>query len=225
MPRKEQPSFLIGKLRDLATLALIGLTLMVSVALSGAVTGFSGLILGLVRHRPRPRWLPTVLVNVVGHALAIAASTVLLLTMFKLLVVESHVPRGALVAGALLGAVGFEVLKLGANLLLKQTQGNPAFQAFGVALILLVWINYFSRLVMYAAAWAYTATAALEQRTAEAMRAPGAALALEPATAWAPATTQAPDGATGRPWAVAVAAAGGALLGAALMRVLRGSVR
>ena len=78
--------------------------------------------------------------------------------MFKLLVVESHVPRGALVRGALLGAVGFEVLKLGANLLLKQTQGNPAFQVFGVTLILLVWINYFSRLVMYAAAWAYTAT-------------------------------------------------------------------
>ena len=197
---------------------------MVSVALSGAVTGFSGLILGWFGI-DSAAWLPTVLVNVVGHALAIAASTVLLLTMFKLLVVESHVPRSALVRAALLGAVGFEVLKLGANLLLKQTQGNPAFQVFGVALILLVWINYFSRLVMYAAAWAYTATAALERRTTEAMRAPGAALALDPATTWAPATTRAPGGATGRPWAVAVAAAGGALLGAALMRVLRGAVR
>jgi membrane protein len=224
VPRQEQPSFLIGKLRDLGTLALVGLTLMVSVALSGAVTGFSGLILGWFGI-DSAAWVPTVLVNVVGHALAIAASTVLLLTMFKLLVVESHVPRSALFRAALLGAVGFEVLKLGANLLLKQTQGNPAFQVFGVTLILLVWINYFSRLVMYAAAWAYTATAALDRRTTEAMRAPGAALALEPATAWAPATTRAPDGATGRPWAVAVAAAGGALLGAALMRVLRGSVR
>jgi membrane protein len=107
------------------------------------------------------------------------ASTVLLLTMFKLLIKESHVPRGALVRGALLGAVGFEVLKLAANLLLAQTKGNPAFQAFGVALILLVWINYFSRLIMYSAAWAYTSPAALEQRTAEARRAPGAALAAE----------------------------------------------
>ncbi len=48
VPRREQPSFVIGKLRDLGTLALVGLTLTVSVALSGAVTGFSGLILGWV---------------------------------------------------------------------------------------------------------------------------------------------------------------------------------
>ena len=55
---------------------------------------------------------------------------------------------------------------------------NPATIA-GVALILLVWINYFSRLIMYSVAWAYTSPAALEQRTAEARRAPGAALATE----------------------------------------------
>ena len=178
VPRQEHPNFLLGKLRDLGALAVIGLTLMLSVVLSGAVTGFSGAILGLVGIDPTAR-LPTVGLNIVGHALAITASAVLLMTMFKLLLVDSHVPRGALVRGALLGAVGFELLKLGANLLLKQTQGNPAFQAFGVALILLIWINYFSRLVMYAAAWAYTAPSALERRTAEAMRAPGAVVMME----------------------------------------------
>ncbi|QWZ06837.1 YihY/virulence factor BrkB family protein [Nocardioides panacis] len=220
VPRQEQPNFLVGKLRDLGTLVLVGLTLTVSVALSAAVTGFTGLILGWVGI-DSGSLVPTVLVGVVGHALALAASTVLLLTMFRLLVAESHVPRGALLRGALLGAVGFEVLKLGANLLLKQTQGNPAFQVFGVTLILLVWINYFSRLVMYAAAWAYTATTALERRTTEAMRAPGAALALEAADTRAPA----PAAVTDRPWAIAVAAGAGALLGAALMRVLRGGTR
>jgi membrane protein len=220
VPRREQASFVVGKLRDLGTLAVVGLTLTVSVALSGAVTGFSGAILGWVGLDPTSL-LPTVLVNVVGHALAITASTVLLLTMFKLLVVESHVPRNVLVRAALLGAVGFEVLKVGANLLLKQTQGNPAFQVFGVALILLVWINYFSRLVMYAAAWAYTATTALEQRTTEAIRAPGAALATE--AAHTPAVTGGGTAAAGRPWAIAVAAGGGAVVGAALMRVLRGA--
>jgi len=173
-PRTEQPGFLVGKLRDLAALALIGLTLMLSVVLSGAVTGFSGVILGWVGV-DTTAVLPTLLLNVLGHALAIAASTLLLLSMFTLLLVESHVPRSALVGGALLGAVGFEVLKAAASLLLAQTRGQPAFQAFGVALILVVWINYFSRLVMYAAAWAYTSPGALTQRTAEAMRAPGAA--------------------------------------------------
>ena len=115
--------------------------------------------------------------------------------MFTLLVVEPHVPRGALVRGALLGAVGFEVLKSLANLLLAQTRGNPAFQAFGVALILLVWINYFSRLVMYAAAWAYTSPDALAQRTAEAMRAPGAALTVDDPESVSPV----PVGASPRP--------------------------
>jgi membrane protein len=49
-----------------------------------------------------------------------------------------------------------------------------------VALILLVWIYYFSRLVMYSAAWAYTAPSARAQRAAEAMRVPGAAQAADP---------------------------------------------
>jgi membrane protein len=173
VPRREHPNLVMGKLRDLGTLAVIGLILMVSVALSGAVTGFSDLILGWVGI-DSSSLAPTVLLNVVAHVLAIVASTVLLLAMFKLLLVETHVPRQALVRGAVLGAVGFEILKLGANFLLAQTRGNPAFQAFGVALILLLWINYFSRLVMYAAAWAYTAPGALDRRTAEAMRAPGA---------------------------------------------------
>jgi membrane protein len=178
VPRQEQPGFLLGKLRDLVTLALFGVTLLVSVALSGAVTGFSGQILDAVGIDPRAT-LPALLLGLVGHVLAIAASLVLLFSMFTLLVAESHVPRPALVRGALLGAVGFEVLKVAANLLLGQTRGQPAFQAFGVALILLVWINYFSRLVMYAAAWAYTDPEAVARRTAEAVRAPGAALALD----------------------------------------------
>jgi membrane protein len=178
VPRQEQPGFLLGKLRDLVTLALFGVTLLVSVALSSAVTGFSGQILDAVGIDPRAI-LPALLLGLVGHVLAIAASLVLLFSMFTLLVAESHVPRPAVVRGALMGAVGFEVLKVAANLLLGQTRGQPAFQAFGVALILLVWINYFSRLVMYAAAWAYTDPQALARRTAEAVRAAGAALALD----------------------------------------------
>jgi membrane protein len=178
VPRGDQPGFLNGKLRDLLTLVLLGVVLMVSVVLSGAVTGFSGRILDGIGIDPGAT-LPALTLGLVGHLLAIAASTVLLLTMFGLLLVESHVPRQALVRGAVLGAVGFEVLKLAANLLLTQTRGQPAFQAFGVALILLVWINYFSRLVMYSAAWAYTSPGALARRTAEATRAPGAALTAD----------------------------------------------
>jgi len=211
VPRKEQPNFALGKLRDLGTLVLIGLVLLVSVALSGAVTSFSDLILGWLGVDPEAT-APKVFLSLVGHALAIAASAVLLLTMFNLLVVDSHVPRSSQVSGAVLGAVGFEVLKLGANLLLAQTKGQPAFQAFGVALILLVWINYFSRLVMVSAAWAYTAPASLSMRTAEAMRAPGAVLATEAVPASSPGSGRSR-------WLLA---AGAAAVGAVAATVVRG---
>ena len=37
---------------------------------------------------------------------------------------------------------------------IAHTSDQPAFQAFGVALVMVVWINYFSRIVMLGAAWA-----------------------------------------------------------------------
>jgi membrane protein len=173
LPVREHPNFVVGKLRDLGTLVLIGLVLVVSVALSGLVSGFSERILewlGLDPSAPAPYFV----LWVIGHGLAIAASTVLLLAMFRLLA-QPHVPRRSLLGGAVLGAFGFEVLKSAAGFLISLTKGQPAFQAFGVALILLIWINYFSRLVMYAAAFAYTSPEAVDLRARESMRAPGAA--------------------------------------------------
>ena len=224
VPPYEHPSFVIGKLRDLVTLVLLGLILFVSVVLSGAVTGFSRDILqwlGLDGSTPS-----SILLDLLGHALAIAASMVLLLTMFKLLVSESHLPRNALVRGALLGAVLFEILKLVANLLLARTSSSPAGQVFGVALILLVWINYFSRFVMYAAAWSYTSPDALAKRQLEARRAPGAAVTVEGAHVDAAAAESAngPVGARAeapsqRRWLVAI---GAAALGALAAEAIRG---
>ncbi len=174
MPKPEQPNFVFGKLRDLGALGLIGLTLVVSVLLSGLVAGFSERILGWLGVDPGSP-LPFAGLWLIGHALAVAASTVLLLSMFRLLA-QPHLPRRSMVSGALLGALGFELLKSLASFLIAQTKEQPAFQAFGVALILVVWINYFSRLVMYAAAFAHTSAEAVDLRAREAVRAPGAAL-------------------------------------------------
>lgn len=171
----EKFNFVVGKLRDLLVLTLVGVVLVLSVALSGLVSGFSERIITFVGLDP-DAFLPELVLRGIAYALAIGASTLLLVLMFRLLAAP-HAPRISLVKGALLGAVGFEVLKAVAGLLIAQTKGQPAFQAFGVALVLVVWINYFSRLVMLAAAWAYTSPGAIEQRRREAMRAPGVALA------------------------------------------------
>jgi membrane protein len=177
MPRSQFPSFVVGKLRDLAFLAIVGATLLVSVAVTGLVTGSSSWLLDLVGIGHDLSWL----VHVVGAVVGVAANTVLFYLLFRLLA-RPVTPRRALWQGALLGAIGFEVLKLASTLLLASSRGRPAFQVFGIALIVLVWINYFSRVVMLAAAWAHTSAPA---RAARARRAdvpePPAPAAAEPA--------------------------------------------
>lgn len=174
LPKREQSNFVFGKLRDLGTLGVIGLTLLVSVVLTGLITGFSERILGWLGIDAQAA-LPNALLWLLGHALGVGASVVLLLAMWQLLA-RPHLPRHAMITGAVLGALGFELLKSLAGFLITQTKGQPSFQAFGVTLILVIWINYFSRLVMYAAAWAYTSPAAVEHRQQEATFSPGAAL-------------------------------------------------
>ena len=164
MPAREQPNFVLGKLRDLVSLAIIGVTLVLSVAVAGFVSGFAGDILEWVGLGEE---LAPVL-QLISVALGFAANVLLFFILFKLLA-RPHTPNGSLWSGALLGAVGFEVLKRLSFLLLASTQNSPAFQVFGIALILLVWIYYFSRVVMYSAAWAHTAAAARAQRDREAL--------------------------------------------------------
>ena len=158
-PPSEQPHFVVGKARDLVSLGLIGLTMVVSVAIAGLVKGYSEDILDFVGLGSELSPLLGALTVLVG----LAANMVLFFALFKLLAAPD-VPKRSLWSGALLGAIGFEILKLASTYLIASTKSQPAFQAFGIALILLVWINYFSRVVMYAAAWAHTSRAARATR-------------------------------------------------------------
>ncbi|GAW52213.1 MULTISPECIES: YihY/virulence factor BrkB family protein [unclassified Nocardioides] len=162
VPAKEQPNFVFGKLRDLLTLVLIGVILLVSVAVAGFVGGFTTDLLDWLDLGTDLGWLVTLLSIVLGFG----ANMLLFFAMFVLLA-QPHTPRRSLWSGALLGAIAFEALKQVSTVLFKSTQGNPAFQAFGIALIVLVWINYFSRVVLYAAAFAHTSRAARALRVPE----------------------------------------------------------
>ncbi|WP_432476869.1 YihY/virulence factor BrkB family protein [Nocardioides sp. GXQ0305] len=166
MPAPEQPNFVLGKLRDLLSLVIIGVTLILSVAVAGFVSGFAADILGWLGLGEELAWA----LQLLSVALGFGANLLLFFILFKLLARPST-PTGSLWAGALLGGIGFELLKRLSFLLLEATQNSPAFQVFGIALILLVWIYYFSRIVMYAAAWAHTAAAARAQREHDALHA------------------------------------------------------
>ncbi|MBM7509265.1 membrane protein [Nocardioides salarius] len=176
-PEQAIPNFVMGKLRDLLTLAVIGLTLLVAVAVTGLVASFSEEILGWVGLGEELAWL-VVLITVV---LGLMANALLFFTMFRLLG-QPRAPRISLVRASLLGAVLFEVLKQLSSKLIAATQGQPAFQAFGIALVLVVWINYFSRVVLYAAAFAHTSPEARALRPDD-----------EPAPVQGPALPSGPD--------------------------------
>lgn len=201
LPRADQPSFVVGKLRDLATLALIGVILLLSVAVAGLVGGFSGELLDWLELSTDLSWV----LRLVTIAVGIGADLLLFWSMF-LLLADPHLPRRALLSGAFVGALAFEVLKQVAGPLIAATQGNAAFQVFGLALIVLVWIYYSSRVTLYAAAWAVTAPAA------RAVRVPAPAVVAGP-----PSPPVRPE--VEHPWAAAYVA--GALSTLGVMAVTR----
>lgn len=159
MPQDEQPSFVVGKLRDLLSLITIGFVLLLSVAVAGGISLASTWLLGLLGLGTELKPVVTLLSLAVG----LLANVVLFYSIFRLLA-HPPVPRTSLIRGALLGAVGFEALKQVATVLIDITTNQPAFAVFGIALILLVWINYFSRLLVYSAAWSHTSPPARFER-------------------------------------------------------------
>jgi membrane protein len=165
LPSSKAHNYVVGKLVDLFVLGLIGLVLFVSVALSSVVTGLVDEILESVSLDDVGGM--NLVFRVGGIVLGLAASTLMFYIAFRLLA-KPTVSSGALWHGAALAAVGFELLKLAASYLISLTKEDPAFAVFGTALILLVWINFFSRLVLLGAAWAVTSDRATPREAASA---------------------------------------------------------
>jgi membrane protein len=161
LPVDDQLNFVLGKVRDLLMLVVIGAILVVGVGVAALVGGFSTDVLDWLQLDVERGWLLRLLSVLVGVLVGLG----LFYAMFVLLA-RPATPRSSLWSGALLGALAFEVLKQASGLLISLTQGNPAFQAFGIALVVLVWINYFSKVVLYAASWAHTSAAARAARPA-----------------------------------------------------------
>lgn len=161
-PEREKPNFVLGKVRDILALLALGSVLIGSVAISGVATKLTTPILDFLDLGAGV----TPVIWVIGLVLGLAANTVLFFAFFRLLAAP-NAPTKSLWSGALMGAVGFELLKQLSTYLLAGTKDQPAAQAFGIALILVVWMNYFSRVVVLAASWAHTSAAARAQRERE----------------------------------------------------------
>ncbi|QES49764.1 hypothetical protein DEJ50_20045 [Streptomyces venezuelae] len=65
-------------------------------------------------------------------------------------------PRRRLIEAALLGAVGFELLKLLLSGYMREVAAKSMYGAFGVPIALLLWINFTAKLLLFCAAWTAT---------------------------------------------------------------------
>ncbi|WP_405017781.1 YihY family inner membrane protein [Kitasatospora sp. NBC_00070] len=140
---------ILGKLWDCAVLLGLGLVSAVSLGASALATTLA---------RRAAEWLELDgvgwLLSVVGFLIAVAADLVLfayLLGPFPRITEEQH--RRALFQGALIGAIGFELLKLLLSSYLGSVAGKSLYGAFGVPVALLLWINFVCRLLLFCASW------------------------------------------------------------------------
>ncbi|MFC5719093.1 YihY/virulence factor BrkB family protein [Streptomyces gamaensis] len=160
------------KLKDAAVLLGLGGVALASVACSGFATAVAGRVV-------QAAGLGTgagVLLRAAGFCAAVLADFLLMAYVLSRLP-GVRPPRRALVVAALLGAVGFELLKLLLSGYLQGVAARSMYGAFGTPVALLLWINFTARLTLFCAAW-----------TAEAGRgpAPGTPGAGTPAGAPAP---------------------------------------
>ncbi len=144
---------IVRKLKDAGLLLGLGgaalLTLAVSTVASTAI-GWTVDHLGIPENG-----VGGVLLQVSAVAVAVLADFLILLYLLTLLPgVEP--PRRRLVVAGLVGAVGFELLKLLLGSYMRDVASKSMYGAFGVPIALLLWINFSAKLLLVCAAWTAT---------------------------------------------------------------------
>ncbi|MFG3435804.1 YihY/virulence factor BrkB family protein [Nonomuraea sp. NPDC047897] len=147
-------AFFLGKLRDLASLVMLGATMLASVVVTGFATQATAVVARFLGLDDTP--VNKLMLFFVGLGASLAADWLLFVIVLGW-VARPTQPFKVIAKGALLGAIGFGALKQLAGLLLGTTLSNPLYGTFAVIVGLLLWINFSARLVMYVAAWTATA--------------------------------------------------------------------
>ncbi|MGW1874788.1 YihY/virulence factor BrkB family protein [Streptomyces sp. NPDC001975] len=144
---------IVAKAKDAGILIGLGGALLVTLAVSTIATaaiGWTAGQLGIDKHS----W-GSLLLRVIAFVVAVVADFLVLLYALTLLPgVEP--PRRRLLVAALIGAVGFELLKLLLSGYIQGVATKSMYGAFGVPVALLLWINFTSKLVLFCAAWTAT---------------------------------------------------------------------
>ena len=141
-------NFATDKLRDVGVLIALGLGIALSAGVTIVVSSAARWLAGLIGLRSQD-WLVT------GAGLIVSAllDTGLVLLMLGVLS-GVDVPWRGLRNGAIFGGVGLTLLKLFGTALISGTMRNPVFASIALVVGLLLWLQFMSRLMLLAAAWA-----------------------------------------------------------------------
>ncbi|MEU1333084.1 YihY/virulence factor BrkB family protein [Streptomyces sp. NPDC005865] len=160
----EEENPVLRKAKDAGVLLGLGGAGLASFAASGLASlavGWSADLLGV----DEKGW-GAVLLQVIAFAIAVLADFLLLLYVLTLLP-GVQPPRRALLTAGLIGAAGFELLKLLLGGYMKGVASKSMYGAFGVPVALLLWINFTAKLLLFCAAWTATRKAAREEAAPE----------------------------------------------------------
>ncbi|WP_052863781.1 YihY/virulence factor BrkB family protein [Streptomyces niger] len=149
----EDGNFFVAKARDGALLLGLGGVAVASLACSAvasAEVGRVAQVLGIPEDG-----VGSVLLKVAGFLIAVLADFLLLAYVLTQLPGAVPQPRSVVVA-ALMGAVGFELLKYALSGYLQGVAAKSMYGAFGTPIALLLWINFTAKLLVFCAAWTAT---------------------------------------------------------------------
>jgi membrane protein len=150
-------NFFKAKIGNLLVLAGLGAGVVVSVGLTVIGTSLTDQILSALSLDSMPG--STVLLKLLGIALALAGDLVIFWWLLVRLPDVVDVPPRIALKGALLASVGFEVLKIVGTYTIAHTANSPTAGPFAGVVAILVWIQLVARLMLFACAWTATLTA------------------------------------------------------------------
>lgn len=139
-PWQERVQGLRDRFVGIAWLVIAGIGLAASLALGGALNAI-------------PEWAPTPLVALLAVALGLAVQVGLFTWMLWGLGTRQVGVR-ALLPGAVVAALGFEVLKLVGTVVVPQLvrSSSALYGSLGIVFAILAWLALFARLLVYASA-------------------------------------------------------------------------
>nr|WTB33124.1 YihY/virulence factor BrkB family protein [Streptomyces sp. NBC_00830] len=153
MDDADQGNPVVRKLKDAGLLVGLGGAALVTLAASTAgstAVGWTARLVGISE-----RGAGGVLLQIAALVVAALADFLLLLYLLTLLPGVKP-PHRRLVLAAVIGAIGFELLKLLLGSYMKGVASKSMYGAFGVPIALLLWINFTAKLLLFCAAWTAT---------------------------------------------------------------------